>query len=405
MTSQTLLVVVLVTVVGLIAFLLGERRATRVPVAPPPPAPPPADPRAASLPPQQRSVAPSAPRLSAPPHSASTPAQRLSNAPASRSVPPHPAAVSGPPAPPAAVPQITQFKYEEDDEDIDPTKIGASAQAPNVRVIVQPPVKKIVLDEEALTESTTRGSSILLISATAQTDRGLRRKRNEDSVGVLETANLYVVADGMGGYAGGDQASRMAVETMLKAFRDRVFEAEPHSNIPIEASELARSIQMANATIGEAAKGSPQLEGMGTTICAARFVPTKRRLFIAHVGDSRCYRLRDGVFTLVTQDHTMGQEVGVVGPSSAQLSRAVGIWPTVMIDITLGVPRPGDAYVLCSDGLTKMLDDDTIARIVRNESDPKTAVEALIAAANERGGKDNITVILVRVVPYDQARR
>jgi PPM family protein phosphatase len=356
--------------------------------------------------PQPHAVSGSPQRMSAPPQSSSVPAQPLSGAPSSRSMPApsRPPAVSGPPPPPA-MPLITQFKYEEDDEEVDPTKIGAGAIAPNVRVVVQPPVKKIVLDEEALTESPPRADSLLLISATAQTDRGLRRKRNEDSVGVFESAHLYVVADGMGGYAGGDQASKLAVETMLKAFRERSFEADAHNNIPIEASELARSIQMANASIGELAKGTPSLEGMGTTICAARFAPNKRRLFIAHVGDSRCYRLREGVFTLVTADHTMGQEVGVVGPSSAQLSRAVGIWPTVLIDITLGVPRPGDVYVLCSDGLTKMLDDDTIARIVRTEMDLKVAVESLIAAANERGGKDNITVILVRVVPNEQARR
>lgn len=102
----------------------------------------------------------------------------------------------------------------------------------------------------------------------------------------------------------------------------------------------------------------------------------------------------------MTADHTMADH-GVTGPESAHLSRAVGIWPTVPIDIISGVPRLGDVYLLCSDGLTKMLNDDVIATVLRGEEDPKAAVERLIRFANSRGGKDNITVILVRVVPPD----
>jgi serine/threonine protein phosphatase PrpC len=155
---------------------------------------------------------------------------------------------------------------------------------------------------------------------------------------------------------------------------------------------------MANAAILETAKSQPELEGMGTTVCAARFSANKQRVFIGHVGDSRCYRLRDGVFEQMTADHTMADH-GVKGPGAAHLSRAVGIWPTVPIDVVMGVPLEDDVYLLCSDGLTKMLKDETIATVLKSEIDPKTAVERLVLFANSHGGKDNITVILIRVVP------
>ena len=157
---------------------------------------------------------------------------------------------------------------------------------------------------------------------------------------------------------------------------------------------------MANAAILDFAGQNREMEGMGTTLCAARFSANKKRMYVGHVGDSRCYRLRDGVFGQMTADHTMADH-GVEGPQAAHLSRAVGIWPTVPIDIVIGVPLAGDVYVLCSDGLTKMLGDEDIAGVLRAEEDLKLAVERLIELANARGGKDNITVVLVRVVPPD----
>jgi protein phosphatase len=267
-------------------------------------------------------------------------------------------------------------------------------------VVHQPPVKKIVFDEGAASDEPISLSSLFLVSATAQTDKGLRRKRNEDSLGVLESANLFMVADGMGGYAGGEQASKLAVDTVLDAYRTQTFEGAQHDDVPEEASQLARAIQMANASIGEQAKKVYELKDMGTTVCAAVFSPNKQRLCVGHVGDSRCYRLRDGIFQALTADHTMAEE-GVKGPESQQLSRAVGIWPTVLIDLVMAVPKTGDVYLLCSDGLTKMLKDDVIGNVLRSEEDPKVAVERLIFFANARGGKDNITVVLVRVVPTD----
>ena len=294
-------------------------------------------------------------------------------------------------------PVPAKLEYEEDAE-IDPTKVGQGA-APQ-RLIYQPPVQRIVYDEDAAADEPTRTESLFLVSASAQTDTGLRRKRNEDSVLVLESSGLFAVADGMGGYAGGELASQLAVKTIADAFRNRTFEGEVHGEIPVQASELALAIQMANAAILETAKKQPKLEGMGTTICAARFSPNKKRVYLGHVGDSRCYRLRDGVLTMMTADHTMADQ-GVTGPEAAHLSRAVGIWPTVPIDIVMGVPLADDVYLLCSDGLTKMLKDDVIASVLRSEEDLKAAVERLILFANSRGGKDNITVVLIRVVTPD----
>jgi PPM family protein phosphatase len=295
---------------------------------------------------------------------------------------------------------LVRFDYEEDDA-VEPTKVGPGASAPpSQRSILQPPTKKIVFDDDAATEEPLQVAPLFLVSATAQTDKGLRRKRNEDCLGVLESKNLFIVADGMGGYAGGDFASKLAVDTMMDAFRANTFEGPVHEDLPREASDLARAIQTANSAIGEEAQKQHALVGMGTTLCAAVFSPNKRRVYVGHVGDSRCYRLRNGIFKQVTADHTM-TELGVKGPEAQQLSRAVGIWPTVLIDIVMGVPETGDVYLLCSDGLTKMLSDDIIGTVLRNEEDPRAAVERLIFFANSHGGKDNITVILIRVVPLD----
>jgi PPM family protein phosphatase len=290
---------------------------------------------------------------------------------------------------------LAKVEYEEDEE-IDPTKVGA--RPGGKRPIYQPPVHRIVYDEDAEEDEPTRAESLFLVSATAQTDMGLRRKRNEDSVLELESASLFVVADGMGGYRGGELASQLAVKTIGDAYRNRIFEGDAHESVPTQASELARAIQMANAAILDTANQRRELEGMGTTVCAARFSANKKRIYIGHVGDSRCYRLRNGVMAQMTADHTMADH-GVKGPEAAHLSRAVGIWPTVPIDIVMAVPVAGDVYLLCSDGLTKMLKDDVIASVLRGEEDLKAAVERLITLANARGGKDNITVVLVRVVP------
>jgi protein phosphatase len=251
-------------------------------------------------------------------------------------------------------------------------------------------------DADAVDDEPTQARPLIVTSASAQTDAGLRRKRNEDSLLVADAHGLYVVADGMGGYSGGALASQLAVKLIGECFEANEFPGDAHEQIPRRASELARAVQRANAAIFAQAQLDSTLEGMGTTVVAARFSVNKQRLYVAHVGDSRMYRLRDGGFDQMTQDHTMSA-LGVEGPTGAHLSRAVGIWPVVPIDIVFVKPLPNDRYLLCSDGLTKMVAPKQIAEVLEQEKDLHAAVERLIATANANGGKDNITVVVVHV--------
>ncbi len=293
---------------------------------------------------------------------------------------------------PAAVPALI-YDDVESDEEVDPTKVGMMRPK---RPVLQPPTNVIVCDDAAAEDEPQKANPFILVSATAQTDRGLRRKRNEDNLLVMVNHGVYAVADGMGGYAGGEIASELAVRTVEKAFNAGEFEGDPHHGLPEPASELARAIQAANAAILDKAETDRKLEGMGTTICAARFSPSKQRLYVGHVGDSRLYRMRGGQLKQITSDHTM-RDLGATGPNASLLSRAVGIWPTVPIDIILCKPEPGDLYLLCSDGLTKMVDDVGVGNAMRSGKAPSEIVEGLITKANEHGGKDNITVILISV--------
>jgi protein phosphatase len=322
---------------------------------------------------------------------------------AASTAPPKPKRVDEPKLPSLAPPpgSIDALDYE-DDANVEPTRVGATA-APTVKPIYQAPLKRIEYDEDAAIDEPTKSQSMFLIHGSAQTDRGLKRKRNEDALLVDPTNSLFVIADGMGGHQGGQVASQLAVSTIADAYRENRFEGPAHDGVPADATNLARAIQMGNAAIHEASKQDRTLSEMGTTICAARFSTNKKRLFIGHVGDSRCYRLRGSSFVRMTADHTMA-EFGVTGSAGDQLSRAVGIWPVVPIDMITAAPEFEDVYLLCSDGLTKMMSDEAIGAVVATVSEPKAAVEQLIARANERGGKDNITVIVVRVVsPHSDA--
>jgi protein phosphatase len=126
-------------------------------------------------------------------------------------------------------------------------------------------------------------------------------------------------------------------------------------------------------------------------------------MYVGHVGDSRVYRMRDGRFEQMTADHTM-KDLGVVGEGANHLSRAVGLWPTVPIDIVLGKPQPGDVYLLCSDGLTKMVTDEQISDILSAQPIPEACAQELIRIANEKGGKDNVSVVVIRVEAASESR-
>jgi protein phosphatase len=254
-------------------------------------------------------------------------------------------------------------------------------------------------EADAEAEEVTSPAIRILISASGASDRGLKRKNNEDSLLVLRERSLFAVADGMGGYAGGEMASALAVDVLRDAFERGAFEARTESDIelPRRGRELACAIHMANEAIYAVAENDPQLHSMGTTMVTARFSPNKQRVYIGHVGDSRCYRLRGSVLRQLTQDHTMGN-LGMTGPHSKELFQAVGVKPTMVIDLIVDKPLHDDLYLLCSDGLSKMVSADEMRDILLEEPDLDAAVGRLIALANQHGGRDNTTLILVKVV-------
>ncbi|MDC0745564.1 protein phosphatase 2C domain-containing protein [Polyangium mundeleinium] len=304
------------------------------------------------------------------------------------------------------LPKIAEPNEDEDDSEL--TVITLSPKMPRLSDLSNDdereeeehpdaPAKPIVVDDDAAADEPTRASPFILVSAAGQTDKGQKRKNNEDSYVVVDEHGLFVVADGMGGYAGGEIASALTVEVIEKAFKAQTFEGPAYENVPRRGRELARTIQMANKAVFEKAAGDPMLKGMGTTVVAARFSLNKQRLYLGHVGDSRCYRLREGKLEQITTDHTMAA-LGFTGPAFAhRLNRAVGTQPSVEIDLIIGRPRPDDAYLLCSDGLSKMVPDEELRQILVETKHPQQAIDQLIARANEKGGHDNITAILVCV--------
>ena len=228
------------------------------------------------------------------------------------------------------------------------------------------------------------------------TDVGRVRARNEDSVAVDAGLGLLVVADGMGGHNAGDVASRMAIEGVLGAMRGSDGDAD---------DRLLSAVRRANEAIYAAAGEDYDRSGMGTTVVAAWLRPD--RLVVAHVGDSRLYRLRGGALAALTRDHTEVQDLvdrGILTPAQARvstrrnfLSRALGTYPEVDIDCAVHPPEPGDVYLLCSDGLTNMLEDADIVAIIAGAASLAMAAELLVARANEQGGRDNISVALARL--------
>ena len=264
----------------------------------------------------------------------------------------------------------------------------------------------MIYEEDASLEEVTAPVARLLVHAEGQSDQGLVRRRNEDSLLVFAEHSLFVVADGMGGHKGGNVASALAVDTLRSSFERSVFtgKMESLSPVPARGLELACAIQMANEAILARAQSDVALSNMGTTVVAARFSPNKQRVYIGHVGDSRCYRLRGNALRQLTSDHTLS-ELGVVGPTAGDLYQAVGIGPKIIIDVIVDKPRADDLYLLCSDGLSKMATDDQILDLLLAEPSLEAAVEGLIGLANSRGGKDNITVILVKIMEHVPGRR
>jgi serine/threonine protein phosphatase PrpC len=231
----------------------------------------------------------------------------------------------------------------------------------------------------------------------AGTDTGRQRRANEDSL--LARAPLFVVADGMGGAQAGEVASRLAVESFQGGLHDA---SEPESAL----ATLARD---ANSRIHELSHSHAEQAGMGTTLTAVYV--GERDVSIAHVGDSRAYRFRDGELLRLTDDHSLVDELlrqgrltpeeAVEHPQRSVITRALGPEGAVEVDTRSYSARDGDVYLLCSDGLTTMVAEDRLAELLGAHESLRDKGEALIAAANEAGGRDNITVVLLRLEELD----
>ena len=250
------------------------------------------------------------------------------------------------------------------------------------------------------------------IIATGLTDVGMKRTHNEDNFAVIQEDNLYVVADGMGGHASGEVASQMAIDTLREFFR--ATSADPEATWPYkmdksrgyEENRLITSVKLANLRIFEAAQREPKLRGMGTTFVGMLVV--EEGVLIAHVGDSRVYRVRDGKMVQLTEDHSLlndyikmkrlSPEEIANFPHKNVIVRALGMKDNVKVDTQLDRPQPGDVYCLCTDGLCGPATDDEMEEILLSHSDVKTASAKLIERANSNGGPDNITVVLCKVV-------
>ena len=250
------------------------------------------------------------------------------------------------------------------------------------------------------------------IRCVGMTDTGKVREHNEDTIAADGDIGLLVLADGMGGYNAGEVASGIAVKTVLNLIREQV-EREDLSVLDKDSGMtrpsiiLRDAIHRANKIIYQTAKSQPQCEGMGTTIVAALFFDN--RVSIAHVGDSRMYRLRSDKFEQVTMDHSLLQELvdrGFYSAEEAQraanknyVTRALGVEPNVEVELQESPVQKGDVYVLCSDGLSDMVEDDDIHLTISTFSaNLDTVAKQLIQLANDNGGRDNVSAVMAQVI-------
>ncbi len=236
------------------------------------------------------------------------------------------------------------------------------------------------------------------IDSFGQTDVGRKRDKNEDSLVVDQDMGFFMVADGMGGHQGGEIASRIAVETVLATLKkmDRAVEG---------GNGLKKAIRLASQKIFEKANQDPYLQGMGTTAVVLWICQDKG--LIAHVGDSRAYLVRGGKVTQLTMDHSLVAEqlkAGFIAEADIKkhkfkniITRSVGFQGDVEVDLLIRELEVGDRFLLCSDGLTNLVDPQDIAKIV-SKNNPKNACQKLIDLANKRGGDDNVTAVVVSVL-------
>ncbi|HEX4076807.1 MAG TPA: protein phosphatase 2C domain-containing protein [Candidatus Acidoferrales bacterium] len=247
----------------------------------------------------------------------------------------------------------------------------------------------------------------------ARSDVGCVRENNEDSFRLAPELNLFVLSDGMGGLASGEIASRLSVDTVVKHCSDAA--ANPSlqlvgqriDGVSEASNRLAGAIRLANQAVHEVAKQNGNGGRMGATLVAARI--DGERMSIAHVGDSRIYRLRGGDFEQLTRDHSFVADQmlrGRMTPEEASSSalqsvliRAIGIEPEVDVDVNEELLMDGDTLLLCSDGLTRELSDQQIGAVLGETEDAQEAADSLVDLAKQAGGGDNVTVIVLRCAP------
>lgn len=260
----------------------------------------------------------------------------------------------------------------------------------------------------------------LVLSSYGATDTGRARSSNEDAILIRDDLSLYVVADGAGGHASGEVASRLAVRSMENFFGATVRASHERPEfdrfgIPSGARRLSQAVLKANRDVVEIAQRSVPHRGMGTTVVAAFFSPESGLLHIAHVGDSRCYRMRGGHLELMTQDHSLVTDVIEQRPDLADdvlarlpkniVTRALGMNTSLRVSLRSHPVVAGDKYLLCSDGLSNMLSAQEIADTLEVAEAPEALVRRFIALANAAGGNDNIAALVIECQGgYERAR-
>ncbi len=246
----------------------------------------------------------------------------------------------------------------------------------------------------------------------AKTDPGRMRDSNEDSVATDPVNGLAILADGMGGYNAGEIASGVAT-AFIKADLGRWLSEVGKKATSAEIGRaMSLCVDKTNQSIFNSAASNPQYSGMGTTLVVAVF--RDQRLMLGHIGDSRCYRLRQGELTRLTRDHSLLQEqldAGLLTQEQAATSanknlvtRALGVEDAVMVEVNENMIEPDDVYLLCSDGLSDMIKDDVIKKVMFASLTIQSMADRLVAAANAAGGRDNVSVLLVKASAGEQKR-
>lgn len=251
-----------------------------------------------------------------------------------------------------------------------------------------------------------------MLQAEGATDVGQQREHNEDVILIRKDLGLFVLADGAGGHQAGDVAAQLACDTIAEVMEQtaRTAAEQPEFDrfgISTEARRLSRAVHQANRRVVEFAQGSQKHQGMGTTVVAATYVKQHGTLHVAHAGDSRCYRLRGDQLEALTQDHSLATDVLEQRPELDEkklgrlpkniVTRALGMGPTIRVSINSHRVVGGDRYLLCSDGLSGVINAEQIVTLLSQAIPPATIVKHLISLANQCGAPDNVAAIVIAI--------